>query len=185
MRQQLVTECYHRFIKICLGDIMGDRDWLTEDEVIEGVKNFLMQKGCTIQKRVIKTSSAAKKEHGVDLVMKLENSSQKGNLYFIEAKGNVKSDGNRMKSLCKTNFRWALSQIILRINVDSRNYNYNYGIAMPRSDVEQCIELIRENWALDHLKIRLYGVFYNKGQLTAKEYLPKDIYKHRTKRKQK
>jgi len=164
---------------------MEDRDWLTEDEVIEGVKNYLMQKGCTVQRRVIKASSAANKERGVDLIMKLENSSGNGNWYFIEAKGNVRSDGRKMSSRCKTNFRWAISQIILRINVNSRNYNYNYGIAMPKSDIEKCIELIRENWALEHLKIRLYGAFCVEGQFTAKEYLPNNIYKHRTKRKQK
>lgn len=155
---------------------MADRDWLTEDEVIEGVKNYLLLKGHTAQKRVIKTSSAARKEHGVDLVIKLADSAGNGNRYYIEAKGNVKSNGNKMRSRCKTNFRWALSQIILRINVDSRNYNYNYGIAMPKSDIEQCINLIRNNWALKHLKIRLYGAYYNEGVLTAKEYLPKEIY---------
>ncbi len=156
---------------------MADRDWLTENEVIEGVENFLTRKGRTVIKRVIKKSNAEKKESGIDLEIKLENSSGNGNLYFIEAKGNVRSDGRKMRSRCTTNFRWAISQIILRIKVDSRNYNYNYGIAMPKSDIEECIELIRENWALKHLKIRLYGAFYDKGQLTAKEYLPRNIYK--------
>lgn len=167
------------------GNIMDDRDLLTEDEVIEGVKNFLLQKGNTKQKRVIKISRAIKKEHGVDLLIKLENESGNGNWYFIEAKGNVKSDGEEMSSQCRTNFRWAISQIILRIKVDSRNYNYNYGIAMPKSDIEDCIELIRQNWALKHLKIRLYGAFYDDGSLTAKEYLPKNIYERRMKRKRK
>lgn len=155
---------------------MENRDLLTEDEVITGVENFLKQKGNTEKKRVINKSSAEKKQHGVDLVIKLENSSGNGNWYFIEAKGNVRSDGKKMKSRCKTNFRWAISQIILRINVDSRNYNYNYGIAMPKSDIEKCMELISKNWALKHLKIRFYGAFYEGDQLTATEYLPKDIY---------
>ena len=82
-----------------------------------------------------------------------------------------------MSSRCQTSFRWALSQIILRIEVDPRNYNHNYGIAMPKSDIEKCIDLISGNCALKHLKIRLDGAFYDKGQLTAKEYLPTDIYK--------
>lgn len=155
---------------------MDDRDWLTEDEVIAGVENFLMQKGRTEKKRVVNKSSAERKEHGVDLVMKLENSSGNGNWYFIEAKGNKKADGSRMVSSSNTNFRWALSQIILRIKVNPRNYNYIYGIAMPNSEIEKCIRLIRKNWALKHLKIRLYGAFYDEGQLTAKEYLPKEIY---------
>lgn len=120
---------------------MADRDFLTENEVIEGVENYLRHKGTTQQRRVINKSDAAKKEHGVDLVVKLENDKKKGNLYFIEAKGNKKADGSIMKSSCNTNFRWAISQIILRIKVDSRRNNYIYGIAMPRSDVESCMKL--------------------------------------------
>lgn len=81
-----------------------------------------------------------------------------------------------MKSSCNTNFRWAPSQVILRIEVDSRKYNHIYGIALPKSDAERCRNLIKKNWALKHLKIRLYGAFYKDGQLTAVEYLPKDIY---------
>lgn len=156
---------------------MDTGDWLTENEVIAGVEHFLTQKGRTEQRRVINKSDAEKKERGVDLVMKLENAAGKGNWYFIEAKGNVRSDGRKMASKPRTNFRWALSQIILRIEVDSRRYNYNYGIAMPRSDIEACIDLIRGNWALREPKIRLYGAFYEDGQLTAREYLPKEIYK--------
>lgn len=164
---------------------MDGRYLLTEDEVIQGVENFLKQKGCTKNKTVINKSSAEHKEHGVDLVMKLANSAGKGNMYFIEAKGNRKADGSEMSSSSNTNFRWAISQIILRINVDSRNNNYIYGIAMPDSDIEKCIKLIRKNWALKHLKIRLYGALYDEGRLTAKEYLPKNIYKRQTKRKRK
>ena len=154
------------------------RDFLTENEVIEGVKNYLEQKGNTTNKRLINKSDAEKKERGVDLVIKLENMQKRGNWYFIEAKGNKRSDGSIMRSSYNTNFRWAVSQIILRIRVDSRRNNYIYGIAMPKSDIEKCIKLISKNWALKHLKIRLYGAYYdeNKGEFTAKEYLPKDIY---------
>ena len=153
-----------------------DKDYLTENEVIQGVINLLHQKGRTTHKRIIYTADAAKKEHGVDLVMKLENKNKNGNWYFIEAKGNLKADGTKMKSACNTNFRWALSQIILRIEVDSRRYNHIYGIAMPRSDIERCRSRIQHNWALKHLKIRLYGAFYQDGKLTAIEYLPKNLY---------
>lgn len=155
---------------------MQHRDLLTENEVIQGVENFLKQKGRTSHKRIIHKADAEKKEHGVDLVLKLENQNKNGNWYFIEAKGNLKADGNMMKSSCNTNFRWALSQVILRIEVDSRKYNHIYGIALPKSDAERCRNLIKKNWALKHLKIRLYGAFYKDGQLTAVEYLPKDIY---------
>ena len=158
---------------------MTNRDYLTENQVIEGVENYLKHKGRTTQKRVVKRSDAQTKEQGVDLLVKLENEQHRGNLYFIEAKGNLRADGTPMKSNYLTNFRWAISQIILRIKVDSRRNNYIYGIAMPKSDAEHCkdMDLVKKNWALKHLKIRLYGAYINDGgQLTAKEYLPRDIY---------
>jgi len=155
---------------------MSEADYLSENEVIEGVKNYLLQKGKTSKKQVIITADAKKKEHGVDLKIKLANDQNRGNLYFIEAKGNKRSDGSIMRSSWNTNFRWAISQIILRMNVDSRKNNYIYGIAVPDSQINSCIKLIGENWALHHLKLRLYGAYWKDGQLTAKEYCPKDIY---------
>lgn len=162
---------------------MCEKDYLTENEVIQGVTNFLLHKGKTANKRVINISDAEKKEHGVDLQIKLENDDKHGNLYFIEAKGNKRSDGTKMRSSWNTNFRWAISEIILRMKVDSRNNNYIYGIAVPNSYIDKCIKLIRENWALKHLKIRLYGAYWENGQLTAKEYCPKDIYINKTRNK--
>ena len=158
---------------------MATRDFLTEDEVIQGVTNFLSQKGRTTQKRLINKSDAKTKQHGVDLKFKLENDKKNGNWYIIEAKGNLRSDGTKMLSASNTNLRWAISQIILRITVDSRNNNYIYGIAMPKSDVVKSInsDLIKNNWALKHLKIRFYGSFRDDaGNLTATEYLPSQIY---------
>ena len=116
---------------------MKHKDFLTENEVIQGVENFLNQKGRTTHRRIIHKADAAKKEHGADSVLKLENENKNGNWYFIESKGNRKADGSKMKSSCNSNFRWALK----------------------------------------YLKIRLYGAFYQDGQLTAIEYLPKDLYK--------
>ena len=158
---------------------MTIRDFLTEDEVIQGVTNYLSQKGRTTQKRLINKSDAKTKQHGVDLKFKLENDKKNGNWYIIEAKGNLKSDGSKMLSASNTNLRWAISQIILRITVDSRNNNYIYGIAMPKSDVEKALklDLIKSNWALKHLKIRFYGAYRDdSGNLTAHEYLPSQIY---------
>lgn len=66
---------------------MQHKDLLTENEVIQGVENFLKQKGRTLHKRVIHKADAEKKEHGVDLALKLENVNKNGNWYFIEAKG--------------------------------------------------------------------------------------------------
>ncbi len=156
---------------------MQELDYLTEDEVIQGVAHYLLHKGKTSQKRVVVMADTQKKAHGVDLKIKLENDQKRGNLYFIEAKGNKRADGSKMRSSWNTNFRWAISQIILRMNVDSRRNNYIYGIAVPNAQIKKCIELIENNWALKHLKLRLYGVYWENGQLTAKEYCPKDIYK--------
>ena len=50
---------------------MQELDYLTEDEVVKGVENYLLSKGKTTSKRVIIKADAAKKEHGVDLKIKL------------------------------------------------------------------------------------------------------------------
>lgn len=155
------------------------KDLLTENEVIEGVWNYLNQKGTTKYKTIRQKADASKKERGVDLIIKLENEKKNGNWYFIEAKGTLNAkDRTELHSRSLTNFRWAISQIILRIDVDSTKNNHIYGIAMPNSEIDACIKLIHNNWALKHLKIRLYGTYYDENNvLTAKEYLPKDIYK--------
>ena len=154
------------------------KDLLTENEVIEAVTNYLNNKGRTEVKKIMHQSDASKKEHGVDLQIKLSNAKGHGNNYFIEAKGNKKCDGSVMRSSFNTNFRWAISQIILRIKVDSTKNNYIYGIAIPNSEIEHAIKLIRDNWALKHLKIRLYGAYYNEeNKLFATEYCPENIYK--------
>ena len=154
------------------------KDLLTEDEVIEAVINYLNTKGNTEIRKIVHRSDASRKEHGVDLQVKLSNDKGNGNNYFIEAKGNKRADGTPMRSTANTNFRWAISQIILRITVDSTKNNYIYGIALPNSEIKSAIKLIENNWALKQLKIRLYGAYYNdEGELTAIEYCPRDIYK--------
>jgi hypothetical protein len=153
-------------------------DLLTENEVIDAVINYLKNKGRTEVKKVIHRSDASQKEHGVDIQIKLANEKGNGNNCFIEAKGNKRADGTIMRSTSNTNFRWAISQIILRIKVDSTKNNYIYGIALPNSDIQKAINLIHDNWALKHLKIRLYGAYRNDNdELTAIEYCPEDIYK--------
>ena len=69
---------------------MSTADYLTENQVIEGVENYLKRKGRTSQRRIINKSNAEKKEHGVDLLIKLENEKTHGNWYFVEAKGNTR-----------------------------------------------------------------------------------------------
>ena len=82
-----------------------------------------------------------------------------------------------MRSTFNTNFRWAISQIILRVKVDSTKNNYIYGIAIPDSEFESARNLVRDNWALKHPKIRLYGARHNEnGDLEAVEYRPSYIY---------
>ena len=153
------------------------KDLLTENDVINAVINYFNNKGSTKVTKIVRRSDASQKQHGVDLQVKLANEKGNGNNYFIEAKGNKKSDGSIMRSSSNTNFRWALSQIILRIKVNSTNNNYIYGIAIPNSDIPKAIKLIHDNWALKTLKIRLYGAYYNENNvLDAIEYCPSDIY---------
>ena len=154
-----------------------EKDLLTENEVIDAVINYLNSKGNTQITKILRRSDASQKQHGVDLQVKLVNEKGNGNNYFIEAKGNKKSDGAIMRSSANTNFRWAISQILLRIKVDSTKNNYIYGIAIPNSEIKNAIKLIHDNWALKKLKIRLYGAYYNEnGELNAIEYCPSDIY---------
>ncbi len=155
---------------------MTERMLLTENDVIDGTCNYLLQKGRTARKRPVSRADAEKKQHGIDLKVRLENEQGWGNTYLIEAKRTLKSDGTEMKSDFNTNFRWAVSQIVLRIKVDSTRNNYIYGIAVPDGKIEKCIAMIRDNWALRHLKIRLYGAFRDGDRLFAKEYLPHMIY---------
>ena len=153
------------------------KDLLTENEVIDAVINYFNSKGNTKVTKIVRRSDASQKQPGVDLQVKLANEKGNGNNYFIEAKGNKKSDGSTMSSSPNTNFRWAISQIILRIKVNSTKYNYIYGIALPNCEIPNAIKLIHDNWALKKLKIRLYGAYHTEnGELNAIEYLPSDIY---------
>lgn len=63
---------------------MKHKDFLTENEVIQGAENFLIQKGRTTHRRIIHKADAAKKEHGADLVLKLENKNKNGKLVFLK-----------------------------------------------------------------------------------------------------
>ena len=120
------------------------KDLLTENEVIDAVISYFNTKGRTEVKKVVSRADASQKEHGVDLQIKLANAKGNGNKYFIEAKGNKRADGTAMRSTFNTNFRWAISQIILRIKVDSTKNNYIYGIAIPDSEIERAKNLIHD-----------------------------------------
>ena len=150
---------------------LENKDLFTENEVIEGVINYLKQKG-KVENKVFQFADATKKEKGIDIRGKLG-----GNRYFIEAKGNVNKN-NQYKSTWNTNFRWAISQIVLRIKTHSNNYADIYGIALPDIYVKKAIKMIEDNWLLKFGKLRLYGVYRNESNnLFAKEYKASDIYK--------
>ena len=111
------------------------KDLLTENEVIDAVISYFNTKGRTEVKKVVSRADAAQKEHGVDLQIKLANARGNGNKYFIEAKGNKRTDGTAMRSTFNTNFRWAISQIILRVKVDSTKKQLHIRHRNPRLGV--------------------------------------------------
>ena len=86
-------------------DVFYGKNLLTENEVIDAVINYLNSKGNTQITKILRRSDASQKQHGVDLQVKLANEKGNGNNYFIEAKGNKKSDGAIMRSSANTNFR--------------------------------------------------------------------------------
>ena len=152
---------------------------LAENDVIKGVKNFLLAKGKTSRSDVRCSANAEKKEHGIDLKIYKGTANGRGNIYHIEAKGDILASGDKKKTNFLTEFRWAVSQIILRINHPSNKNNRIYGIAIPAYEKDRCIKLIKNNWALKELGIRLYCAYKKDGKLTADEYTPKDLYRLR------
>ncbi len=154
--------------------------YLTEDEVIEGTINYLMSKGKTAKTQARAIANASRKEHGVDIYMYKGTESGRGNLYFIEAKGNIKitADGfyEEKKSDFMTEFRWAISQIVLRVKYASNKNNKIYGIAIPKAELDRCIKLIGDNWALKTLGIRLFSAYRDENGLYADELVPSKIY---------
>lgn len=121
---------------------MTNKQYLTENEVIKGIVNYLTNKGKTTKHKVVRMADAEKKEHGTDLVMHLANDAGNGNYYYIEAKGNLTSGGQTTTVNFLTNFRWAVSEIILRITSPSNKNNRIYGIGIPNSEYERCVKLV-------------------------------------------
>ena len=89
---------------------------MNEDDVIKGVKNYLEFKNSHRDDFIVeKIASAEKREKGVDLYGYCKSDKNKSNRYYIEAKGTLKaSDNSKKKSSFNTEFRWAVSQIVLR-----------------------------------------------------------------------
>ena len=151
---------------------------MNEDDVVKGVKNYLEFKNSHRDDFVVKkVASAEKREKGVDLYGYCKSGKNKSNRYYIEAKGTLKaSDNSKKKSSFNTEFRWAVSQIVLRM--EEFNNAAIYGIAIPKEKKDGCLRLMRKSKGLAKLKVRLYLADKDEnGKLFAEEMNPSDIYK--------
>lgn len=151
---------------------------MNEDNVIDGVINYLKEKNRHRDNfKVLHRSYAKDGDHGIDLKCAAYSNNIISNRYYIEAKGTLKAkDNSTKKSKFETEFRWAISQIILQMKEFSSATNY--GIAVPESEKTNCLRLMRDNKGLKKLGIRLYLTYKaENGEYFAKELTPKDIYK--------
>ena len=151
---------------------------MNEDNVLDGVVNYLKDKNRHRDDfRVLHRSYAKDGDHGIDLKCAAYSNKKISNRYYIEAKGTLKAkDNSEKKSKFETEFRWAISQIILQMKELSSATVY--GIAVPESEKNDCLRLMKDNKGLEKLKVRLYLSYKaENGEYFAKEMLPKDIYK--------
>lgn len=151
---------------------------MNEDNVIDGVVNYLKD---NLQNRgrkfVLDRRTQAKDgDHGIDLKGHALSNGRWSTRYYIEAKGTLKvKDNSEKKSKFETEFRWAISQIILQMKELSSATIY--GIAVPMTEKKDCLRLMRSNKGLKTLKVRLYLAYKAKnGEYFAEELTPKDIY---------
>ncbi len=151
---------------------------MNEDNVIDGVVNYLKdKKRYRDDFRVLYRAFAKDRDWGIDLKCAAYSRGRISNRYYIEAKGTLRAkDNSEKKSRFETEFRWAISQIVLQMHELSTATVY--GIAVPETEEEDCLELMRDNKGLKKLKVRLY-LSYKKenGEYYARELTPKDIYK--------
>lgn len=152
---------------------------MNEDNVIDGVINYLKE---DLRKRgrgfVAEHRSYAKDgDHGIDIKGYALSNGKRSTRYYIEAKGTLKAkDNSEKKSKFEIEFRWAISQIILQMKELSTATIY--GIAVPMTEKEDCLRLMKGNKGLEKLKIRLYLSYKAKnGEYYAEELKPKEIYK--------
>lgn len=152
---------------------------MNEDNVIDGVINYLKDnlhsrgRGC----RIVHRSYAKDGDHGIDIKAYATSNGIVSTRYYIEAKGTLKAkDDAEKKSRFDTEFRFAISQIILRMKELSTATIY--GIAVPKTEKDYCLKLLKNNKGLKTLKMRLYFAYQAKnGEYYAEELTPKDIYK--------
>lgn len=75
----------------------------------------------------------------------------------------------------ETEFRWAISQIVLQMKELSGATVY--GVAIPETEKEICLRLMCNNKGLKRLKVRLYLAYKAKnGEYYAEEMKPSAIY---------
>lgn len=155
---------------------------MNEDDVLVGVANFLKHKNRHRDNFIIDhLASAKEREHGIDLKAHAMSGRRISNRYYIEAKGTLKAKDNTPKSSqFETEFRWAVSQIILQMTEFSGATVF--GIAVPKTEKANCLRLMRHNKGLKKLKIRLYLTYRaENGEFFAEELTPKEIYKKQEK----
>lgn len=149
---------------------------MNEDNVIDGVINHLKDKNRKRDGFKVQRANAKDGDHGIDIKAQAYSGNTVSNRYYIEAKGTLKAkDNSEKKSKFETEFRWAISQIILRMKELSGATTY--GIAVPMTEKDDCLRLMRNNKGLRQLKIRLYLAYKaDNGEYYAEEMKPSDIY---------
>ncbi len=150
---------------------------MNEDNVIDGVINYLKDKN---RKRddfkILHRSYAKDGDHGIDIKCAAYSGDTISNRFYIEAKGTLRAkDNSEKKSKFETEFRWAISQIILQMKELSAATTY--GIAIPKTEEDDCLRLMRSNKGLKKLGVRLYLAYKaENGEYYAEEMKPSEIY---------
>lgn len=145
--------------------------------MIDGVVNYLREKHRHRDGfRVLHRSYAKDGDKGIDLKCAAYSNGIISNRYYIEAKGTLKAkDNSEKKSKFETEFRWAISQIILQMKELSSATVY--GIAIPESEKDDCLKLMSDNKGLAKLKVRLFLAYKaDNGEYFAKEMKYGEIY---------
>lgn len=150
---------------------------MNEDNVIDGVINYLKDKNRHRDDFVVKKRASAKdREQGIDISAYCKSGGKQSNRYYIEAKGTLNSkDNSEKKTDFMVEFRWAVSQIVL----DMKDFSKAtvYGIAIPETEKERCVKLMKKSKGLKILGVRLYLAYKeSNGEYYAKEIKPSEIY---------
>ena len=157
-------------------------DGLTEDEVIQGTATYLLGKGKTTKTEIRKIVSVLRaKEHGVDLCV--YKGTPEGAAISISSKQREpQSSKDNLREAKEVQFPdrvplgYFANHLTHRLRLQQEN-NRIYGIAIPKTELPRCLRLIRDNWALKTLGIRLFCAYRDdNGELFAQELTPSKIY---------